>query len=200
MNNKENMLAVALDLFSKKGSTAVSVRDICGALNLKESALYYHFKNKQDLLDALYQQILDLIETMRTKFDNAFAVATQVSTQEMVMVSCGFLKDYLCNPIVSKFISMLSIERLTDSKANEVYNKLIYKMPLEQCEKVFFQMEERSFVKKSAGQNYAQIYYAIILNAYNQNVYGQCENPEAIEKALLQVSTQIEEFYSLIKM
>lgn len=200
MNNKENMLAVALDLFSKKGSTAVSVRDICGALNLKESALYYHFKNKQDLLDALYQQILDLIETMRTKFDNAFAVATQVSTQEMVMVSCGFLKDYLCNPIVSKFISMLSIERLTDSKANEVYNKLIYKMPLEQCEKVFSQMKERSFVKKSVGQNYAQIYYAIILNAYNQNVYGQCENPEAIEKALLQVSTQIEEFYSLIKM
>ncbi|MBR6850645.1 MAG: helix-turn-helix transcriptional regulator, partial [Lachnospiraceae bacterium] len=47
MNNKDNLIDVSLDLFSKRGFSAVSVRDICGALNLKESALYYHFKNKE---------------------------------------------------------------------------------------------------------------------------------------------------------
>lgn len=200
MNNKENMMSVALDLFSKKGSNAVSVRDICGALNLKESALYYHFKNKQDLLDALYKQIIDLTDSMRSNFDQAFAVATEVKTQEFVMVSLSVLRKYLCNPIVSKFISMLNIERLTDSKAGEVYNTLIYKIPLEQCQKVFSQMIERKFIKPQNSQNYADIYYSIILNAYNQHVYGQCENQEALEKATLQVKTEIEVFYEMIKI
>lgn len=49
MINKENMINVALELFSKKGYSGVSVRDICGELGLKESALYYHFKNKEDM-------------------------------------------------------------------------------------------------------------------------------------------------------
>lgn len=199
MNNKENMLAVALDLFSQKGYSAVSVRDICGALNLKESALYYHFKNKQDVLDALYQQILDLIEGMRSRFDQAFAIATDVSIDEMKMVAAGFLTSYLCSPLVSKFIAMLSIERLTDRKAYDVYNRLMYDMPLEQCTKVFTQMVERGFVKPEQSGHYARIYYAIIFNAYNEHVFGKADDTEAVMAAVTQVQQEVGTFYSLIK-
>ena len=200
MNNKENMLKVALDLFSKKGYRAVSVRDICGELNLKESALYYHFKNKQALLDELYQQILTLIENMKASFDQAFSPVTTVSLEEMKMVSAAFLTNYLCNPLVSKFISMLSIERLSDSKAWEVYKKLIYEMPLEQCEKVFKLMIQKKIVKAGEEEKYSKIYYSIIFNAYNEHVFGRVENKKVVEKAVAQVNQEIEAFYKLIKI
>lgn len=200
MNNRENMLNVALDMFSKKGYNAVSVRDICGKLNLKESALYYHFKNKQALLDALYQQILDLMENMKSSFDRAFEMITDVSMDEMKMVSVSFLKDYFCNPFVSKFISMLTIERLSDAKANRIYSKLIYDMPLEQCGKVFKLMIQRKIIKAQKEEDYSRIYYSIIFNAYNEHIFGKRQNKKALEKAVLQVSQDIEAFYKLIKI
>ena len=64
------MQAVALDLFSKRGYSGVSVRDICGELGLKESALYYHFKNKEELLNSLYAKVDQLVEDMRNASDD----------------------------------------------------------------------------------------------------------------------------------
>lgn len=53
MTTKEQILEEALKLFSVKGYDAVSVRDILRAVGIKESSLYYHFKNKQDIFDTI---------------------------------------------------------------------------------------------------------------------------------------------------
>ena len=42
---KQQIFEVSLDLFSKKGYSAVSIRDICKYVQIKESSIYYHFKN-----------------------------------------------------------------------------------------------------------------------------------------------------------
>ena len=46
-DTKERIEEIALDLFSKCGYKAVSIRDICKELGFTESSIYYHFKNKQ---------------------------------------------------------------------------------------------------------------------------------------------------------
>lgn len=53
MTTKDNIIEQALRLFSAKGFEAVSVRDIARAVGIKESSLYYHFKNKQDIFDTI---------------------------------------------------------------------------------------------------------------------------------------------------
>lgn len=50
-NTKEKILEAALNLFSQKGFTAVSIRDICKEVTIKESTVYYHFENKQAIFD-----------------------------------------------------------------------------------------------------------------------------------------------------
>ena len=47
MNTKEKILDVSLSMFSTSGYEAVSIRDICRTVGIKESSIYYHFKNKQ---------------------------------------------------------------------------------------------------------------------------------------------------------
>lgn len=53
VDTKERIIETALDLFSKKGFEAVSVRDISGKIGIKESSLYYHFKNKQEIFEVI---------------------------------------------------------------------------------------------------------------------------------------------------
>ena len=48
---KERILDVSLELFSQRGYSAVSIRDICKGVGIKESSVYYHFENKQNIFD-----------------------------------------------------------------------------------------------------------------------------------------------------
>lgn len=55
MNSKENILQVAVTLFSKHGFSGVSMRDLAKSVNMSTSALYHHFPNKQALyLEAMH--------------------------------------------------------------------------------------------------------------------------------------------------
>ena len=56
MTTRERIWREALDLFSMKGFDAVSVRDIAGAVGIKESSLYNHYKNKQDIFDTIISE------------------------------------------------------------------------------------------------------------------------------------------------
>ncbi|HLF25305.1 MAG TPA: TetR/AcrR family transcriptional regulator [Anaerolineae bacterium] len=46
---REVILDFAAKLFNQKGYTGVSIRDIAQACGMTNAALYYHFKNKEDL-------------------------------------------------------------------------------------------------------------------------------------------------------
>ncbi|MGE7434511.1 MULTISPECIES: TetR/AcrR family transcriptional regulator [Kitasatospora] len=50
---RAEILRVALKLFTEKGYEATSTRDLTEALGLTKSSLYYHFRNKEDIVASL---------------------------------------------------------------------------------------------------------------------------------------------------
>lgn len=52
---KDSILETSAKLFGEKGYKGVSIRDIAQACGLTNAALYYHFKNKDDLYLAVLQ-------------------------------------------------------------------------------------------------------------------------------------------------
>jgi len=54
---KERILQKALELFAEKGINAVSVRDITKPLKLNQATLYIHYKNKADLVAAIFTRL-----------------------------------------------------------------------------------------------------------------------------------------------
>lgn len=54
MSTKENILKIAVTLFSKQGFDGVSMRDLAKLANMSTAAVYHHFPNKQ----ALYLQAM----------------------------------------------------------------------------------------------------------------------------------------------
>jgi AcrR family transcriptional regulator len=50
---RAEILRVALRLFTEKGFEGTSTRDISSALGMTKSSLYYHFKNKEEIVASL---------------------------------------------------------------------------------------------------------------------------------------------------
>jgi AcrR family transcriptional regulator len=59
-STRERILSVALDLFTRKGYEATSLREIADELGFSKAALYYHFSSKQEILLALHMRLHDL--------------------------------------------------------------------------------------------------------------------------------------------
>lgn len=58
MNTKERILKTAVRLFNKSGINSISIRTIAAELNMSHGNLEYHFKNKQELLLAIYHVMI----------------------------------------------------------------------------------------------------------------------------------------------
>lgn len=55
---KEKIITKAVDLFNERGYAHVSLRDIASAIGISQGNLTYHYKTKQTLMMAIYEQML----------------------------------------------------------------------------------------------------------------------------------------------
>lgn len=62
LKTKEHLMLAALETFYRKGIARTSLNEIAQTAGVTRGALYWHFKNKEDLFDALFQRICDDIE------------------------------------------------------------------------------------------------------------------------------------------
>lgn len=59
MSKREKILATALTLFNKEGTSTVSTNHIAEAANISPGNLYYHFKNKEEIIRELFERLFD---------------------------------------------------------------------------------------------------------------------------------------------
>lgn len=59
--NRENILKIAQDIFSKYGYKKTTLDDIANAVRKGKSSLYYYFKSKEDLFQAVIMKEVDLL-------------------------------------------------------------------------------------------------------------------------------------------
>jgi AcrR family transcriptional regulator len=67
---RQRILDIARELFARQGFTGTSIADIAGELGTTTAALYYHFRSKADILNALlaepmvaYKRIIETLES-----------------------------------------------------------------------------------------------------------------------------------------
>ena len=58
-NTKQEILDTALELFSVQGFEATSISQIADAVGIRKASVYSHFGSKQELLEALQEQVLE---------------------------------------------------------------------------------------------------------------------------------------------
>lgn len=57
LQTRDRIIDAAEDVFRAKGVSSTSLADVADAANVTRGAIYWHFKNKADLFDAMCQRI-----------------------------------------------------------------------------------------------------------------------------------------------
>lgn len=176
MNTRERIACEALTLFSAKGYSAVSVRDIARAAGIKESSIYNHYKGKQAIFD-------ELVETYDTRADAFFShfaspkhlegniienmayMKTIDSLVEMVLAS---VEHYLSDDYFFKFFRMLSIERFNNEKVQAIYQKMFVDGALDYQAQLFGWMIDNGYFVRADPKMAALQFYSPIYMLFNQ--------------------------------
>ncbi|MGI5339652.1 TetR/AcrR family transcriptional regulator C-terminal domain-containing protein [Streptomyces sp. CA-181903] len=77
--DREQVVSTALELLNDVGLEGLTLRRIGKELDVQAPALYWHFKNKQDLLDAMATEMLRRLNA-RQEAEGGFATATWQET------------------------------------------------------------------------------------------------------------------------
>ena len=128
-NTKQEILEVALDLFSVQGFEATSVSQIADAVGIRKASLYSHFQNKQAILDALVNEVLGqyvkhsvLAGTDWEKENDNLPMMPD----EAVQMIQGQIRYILHDPYISRARKMLVIEQYRNPYLAKLQTKQNY--------------------------------------------------------------------------
>ncbi len=116
LKTREYLMLAALDTFYTKGVARASLNEIAQAAGVTRGALYWHFKNKEDLFDALFQHIFnDFSGRMWADIENASPNMWENLRQTLL----NLYERLETNETHRKFISILHLkcEHIEQNKA-----------------------------------------------------------------------------------
>ena len=160
MDTKQKILYAALDLFSVRGYDAVSVRDIARAVGIKESSLYNHFQNKQDI----YYSILafcaakgeELAHTLHLTNEERHYVVDDhirglyrnITPQQFAGIGETMFDYFFMDELNVKLRRMLSIEQYRDEEAAKRYRENAFDAALTYQTELFAALIEEGLFRR----------------------------------------------------
>ena len=144
---KQKILKTALKLFSSKGYKATTVRDIAGAMGMKQSALYNHFKNKDEILETL---ISDLTSSAIVHlFDDKEPQEAAKSGKALLAGIATKFKLLSFDGQNEALFKLLMQEIFRNERVREIYNEYFYQENVKKLSSCLFMMMQEEMIKSS---------------------------------------------------
>lgn len=160
---KEKILEVSLNLFSERGFSAVSIRDICKQVDIKESSIYYHFKNKQTILEELLSRFQNTAAGMMNRLEHSLTTNQEPLSENFYQVVCDhFFEDYLMDDFCNRVIRLMMIEQFHNEQIKETYDHWMFDVPLEFQSGIFAMLAGFGVIRNTDSDHLAVSYYAPI--------------------------------------
>lgn len=195
-STKQKIVTAALDLFSLNGFTTVSVRDIGRAVGIKESSIYYHFSNKEHILQTILHEAEQQTEARKASFVDALQAGAKVERESFAYAGIVYVEHYLLEERMYKLIRMLTIEKQRNELAAALFHKLMFTWPLQHQEQVFRYMMDKGLIRQDDAKALAAEYQALILFVFQRYFAGSGVVTEASKAAARQELTELlDRFY-----
>jgi len=124
--NKNKIIETALKLFNRNGTYAVTTRHIAADMNISPGNLYYHYRNKEEIIRVLLEQMIEefnlFIRSSEFNTDPALLIKNAISITGKIMYNYRFFfmeittlleKDH----VLKKKYFRIKQERVSDFKA-----------------------------------------------------------------------------------
>ncbi len=142
---KEKILKTALRLFASKGYKATTVRDIAGAMGIKQSALYNHFKNKDAILEALVEQLTS--SAIVHLFDGKTPQEAAKGGKALLMGIATRFKLMGFDNKNEALFKLLMQEMFRNEHIREIYNEYFYQENVKALSAALFVMMQEETIR-----------------------------------------------------
>lgn len=173
-------------MFARLGYTAVSIRDICKQVGIKESSVYYHFKNKQSILDELINRFTAVANKMMSQFENSLTDEQGSFSEGFNMVADCFFEQYLMDDFCNKVMRVMLIEQFGSDDIRILCKEWLLDTPLKIQSGIFQTLINFGVIKSSDSEYLAVKYYSPIYFYANKWLFsGELteENKTAFRKS-----------------
>ena len=120
-DTKEKILAAALDMFSKYGFAGTNIRELAGSLGMGKLSMYRHFESKEDIWNALLDELIAYYEA---RFDSPEHLPpVPASLEELAAMTMRMVDFTVHDERVVKSRKLLAIEQFRDERARDLATK-----------------------------------------------------------------------------
>lgn len=107
---RKKILNISEKLFSEKGYDGTSIQEIADAVNINKALIYYHFKNKQDIIDSLFEHTLEEMLSIQSNTQDE----SRSSDEERIINIIELLQKK------RKILSVMLMEALKNDKSGHL--------------------------------------------------------------------------------
>ena len=146
---EEKIFKTAIELFSQKGYNGVSVREIARAVGIKESSLYNHFQNKEDILAKIFDYFqTEMEKTTLTKeaLDKKINAIPVKKFWEKGLVN---FQNMTQKPLMEKISKIVLLEMFRDERARDIAITELFTRQQKLVGTIFGLMQKKGLIKKS---------------------------------------------------
>ena len=155
-NTREEILDVALSLFSTKGYDATSLSDISSKLGISKAALFKHFDSKEEILDSIIKMMdaedrnrardMKVPEYSKSERDNEYR---DINKRDFISYALSQFEYWTENKRASEYRKFLSLERLGREELSVKWDENFVSGPLSYTKDVMEALGIEEYEKKA---------------------------------------------------
>lgn len=120
-DTKDRILAAALEMFSQYGYAGTNIRELTASLGLGKSSMYRHFESKEEIWNALLDQMAAYYEARFGSAEHLPPVPD--SLEELVMMTMRMVNFTVHDDKIVMSRKLLTIEQFRDGRARDLATK-----------------------------------------------------------------------------
>ena len=180
-DTKEKILAAALDMFSQYGFAGTNIRELAGSLGMGKSSMYRHFESKEDIWNALLDQMI-------AYYGEHFGSAEHLppvpnSLEELTQMTMRMVNFTVHDERIIMTRKVLTLEQFRDARARELATKHFLTGLTDMFARIFTGMMDKGLLRKDDPEMLAFAYTAPI-----STLIHLCDRePEKTAEAIRQI-------------
>lgn len=191
---KIKIIETGIELFSQKGYSGVSVRDITGEVGIKESSLYKHFKSKEELIETIFFNFRKACGEILPPMDSLDSIIAGMDLHLFLERGWSNFKRHIDDPINQKTWRMIYLELFRHPRAMEIYRSEIVEKTIDCLELVFAKMAEAGKMNATRSSRVLAVEYQYPLFMLVMDYHLLRSQNESTEKVEQHVADHIEYF------
>lgn len=144
---KEKILATAINMFSIRGYSAVSIRDITHVVGIKESSLYNHFQSKEEILETIYTLFILRFRQLIPTEEQLDVFLGKTTPEGFLVRGYQLFMDMMNDDVIGQIWIIVQMEQYRDTRAADIIRNVMMKESISLIETALQKMMDRGDIE-----------------------------------------------------